>query len=217
VLAIALSVRRLDAGRRSRIMKPGKLRVNLEYQKFGGTAPGDCRRILRVPFERPEKPIATWSTSWRNGARAAGRRRRSARDAGVSVPMADAVLYRRDARARGHASDSACVPTRRADAPALSRRPYRTPRPWWPVCPVDHPNTREPSQTAVSFCTDRRSRSRDAHVSSLTVVRRTGGSISRTAWRSSAGRSLAAALRRQIDCGLPAVHGSDSGACPRAP
>src|SRR5260370_29499123 len=36
--------------------------------------------------------------------------------------MADAVLYRFDARARGHASDSACVPTRRADASALIRR-----------------------------------------------------------------------------------------------
>src|SRR4029077_9245472 len=54
---------------------------------------------------------------------AAGRRRRSARDAGVSVPMAVAVLHRLDARARGDAPDSARVPTRRADAPAHS---YRT-------------------------------------------------------------------------------------------
>ena len=87
---------------------------------------------IRIP---PEPAALAGRSRQLHGARAgemahaaAGRRRRSARDAGVSIPMADAVLYRRDARARGHASDSACVPTRRADAPALSRRRDRAER-----------------------------------------------------------------------------------------
>src|SRR5688500_187990 len=51
----------------------------------------------------------------------ARRRRRSARNARVCVPMGAAVLHRRDARTRGHASNSTYVSTRRTDAAALSR------------------------------------------------------------------------------------------------
>ena len=54
----------------------------------------------------------------------ARRRRRSTGDARVSLSLADAILHRRDAGTRGHASDPARVSARRIDGKALIRRRF---------------------------------------------------------------------------------------------